>query len=74
MPNQTSTVVLPFPVENEPWFSRSRLIALFWIGAVITVVVMACVGYVGWDAEVCWKAIQTARHDSDPYAQGIAAL
>ncbi len=44
------------------------------MGAVLTLVVMASAGPVGWDAQVCWKAIQATHHDSDPYAEGIVAL
>ncbi|MGB8011741.1 MAG: hypothetical protein WCF68_09015 [Terriglobales bacterium] len=35
---------------------------------------MAGAGSVGWDAKVCWRAIQALHHDSDPYAEGIVAL
>ena len=43
------------------------------MGAVIAVVVMACVGPVGWDAKDFWKAIQTVHHGSDPYAEDLVA-
>jgi hypothetical protein len=67
-------VALSSPIQHAGWLSRPRLIALFWMGAVIALVVMARAGPVGWDAQVCWRAVQTIRHDSDPYAEGIVAL
>jgi hypothetical protein len=56
------------------WFSRPRLIALFWIAAVIALAAMAYTGAVGWDAKGYWKAVQSVHHNSDPYAEDIAAL
>ncbi len=44
------------------------------MGAVITLLVMASVGSLGWDAQGYWKAIQAVHHDSDPYAEDLAAL
>ncbi len=72
LPKQISAVALSSLIQQVRWFSRKRLIALFWFGAVITAVVMACVGPVGWDAQVYWKAIQVVRHGSDPYVKDIA--
>jgi hypothetical protein len=57
---------------NARWFSRNRLIILFWIAAVISVAVMATTGPAGWDARIYSKAIQYLRHGVDPYAAGIA--
>jgi len=53
-------------------FTR-RLLVFFWSGAVITIVVLAFIGPVGWDNQVYWKAIQCVHRDADPYAEGIAA-
>ena len=44
------------------------------MGAAITLVVMASVGSVGWDAQGYWKASQAVHHGSDPYAEDLAAL
>ena len=44
------------------------------MGAVITLVVMASAGSVGWDAQGYWKASQTVHHHADPYAEDLAAL
>ena len=56
------------------WFSRERLIALFWIAAVIALAAMAYTGAVGWDAKGYWKAVQSVHRNSDPYAEDIVAL
>ena len=44
------------------------------MGAVITLIVMACVGPFGWDVPPRWKAIQAVHHGSDPYAEELVAL
>ena len=74
MPRQTWTVALSSLIQHVRWFSRPRLIALFWMGAVITLIVMACVGPFGWDVPPRWKAIQAVHHGSDPYAEELVAL
>jgi hypothetical protein len=74
LPKQTSAVALSSLIQRVRWFSRPRLIALFWMGAVITLIVMASVGPVGWDVPPRWKAIQAVHHGSDPYAEEIVAL
>ena len=56
------------------WFSRPRLIALFWTAAVIALAAMVYTGAVGWDAKGYWKAVQSVQHNSDPYAEDIVAL
>jgi hypothetical protein len=56
------------------WCSRPRLIALFWMAAVLALAAMAYAGAVGWDARGYWKAVQSVQHDSDPYAEDIVAL
>jgi len=56
------------------WFSRGRLIALFWIGAITTIIVMSSLGPVGWDAQGYWKTSQIVHHHFDPYAQDLVAL
>ena len=56
------------------WFFRPRLIALFWIAAVLALAAMAYSGAVGWDAKGYWKAAQSVHHNSDPYAEDIVAL
>jgi len=56
------------------WFSRRRLIVLFWVAAAIALAAMAFVGAVGWDARGYWKAIQSVHRGSDPYAEDIVAL
>ena len=58
---------------NVRWVSRSRLIIIFWLAAIISLGVMAATGPAGWDAQISWKAIQYLRHGLDPYAAGIAA-
>ncbi len=57
---------------NLRWFSRSRLITLFWIAALVSIAIMATTGPAGWDARIYAKAIQYVRHGVDPYAAGIA--
>ncbi len=57
---------------NVRWFSRSRLVILFWIAAIVSMVIMATTGPAGWDARIYGKAIQYVRHGIDPYAAGIA--
>jgi hypothetical protein len=74
LPKQTSAVALSSLIQHVRWFPRPRLIALFWMGAVITLIVMACVGPVGWDIPPRWKAIQAVHRGSDPYAEEIVAL
>ncbi|HKN71810.1 MAG TPA: hypothetical protein VJX30_12305 [Terriglobales bacterium] len=74
MPRQTWAVALSSLIQHVRWFSRPRLIALFWMGAVITLIVMACVGPFGWDVPPRWKAIQAVHHGSDPYAEELVAL
>ncbi len=74
MATQTSTAALFSPIQHVRWFSRPRLIVWFWLGAILTVVVMAWTTPVGWDAQVCWRAVQSAHQASDPYAEGIATL
>src|SRR5208282_3447393 len=62
--------------QHSRWLSRSRLIALFWVGTVLALVLVAytdCNGPVGWDSMDYWKTIQDLRQDIDPYAKGIAA-
>jgi hypothetical protein len=61
-------------MEDTRGVSLRRLTILFWMGAILTVVVMAWATPVGWDAQVCWSAIQSVHHNSDPYAEGILAL
>jgi len=66
-------------IADEPfgfrgWFSRPRLVALFWIAGVIALAAMAYTGAVGWDARGYWKAVQSVHHNSDPYAEDIVAL
>ena len=56
------------------WFSRPRLIVLFWTAALIALAAMAYTGAVGWDAKGYWKAVQSVHHNSDPYAEDIVAL
>jgi len=57
------------------WFYRPRLIVLFfWMAAVVALAAMAYSGAVGWDAKGYWKAVQSVRHNSDPYAEDIVAL
>jgi hypothetical protein len=34
---------------------------------------MGVTGPAGWDAQNCWKAVQSVRQGGDPYAEGIAA-
>jgi hypothetical protein len=70
----TSAVFLPSPIEDVQWFSRQRLTILFWIGAFATIVVMASLGPVGWDAHGYWKTSQAVRDHFDPYAQDLVAL
>ncbi len=43
------------------------------MAAAVSVVVMDATGPAGWDAQNCWKAVQSVRHGGDPYAEGIAA-
>jgi hypothetical protein len=62
------------PIQNIGWFSRPQLIVLIWVAVAIAVVVMAHAAPNGQDAGVYWKAIQSLRHGSDPYAESIAAL
>lgn len=57
---------------NLRWFSRSRLVILFWIAAIVSIAIMAATGPAGWDAQIYAKAIQYMRHGVDPYAAGIA--
>ena len=56
------------------WFSRPRLIVLFWTAAVLALAAMAYAGAVGWDAKGYWKTVQSVQHDSDAYAEDIVAL
>lgn len=55
------------------WISRARLIALFWVGTVLGLSVMAYTGHVGWDSHDYQVTIQDLRQGIDPYAKGIAA-
>ena len=59
---------------SSRWFSRPRLIALFWTAAAIALAAMAYTGAVGWDAKGYWKAVQSVHRNSDPYAEDIVAL
>jgi len=70
----TTSLTLPSPIEYLQWFSRGRLIALFWIGAITTIIVMSSLGPVGWDAQGYWKTSQIVHHHFDPYAQDLVAL
>jgi hypothetical protein len=71
---QTSAVILFSPLQQASWLSRRRVIGLFWMGAVLTVVVLACVGPIGWDAHVLWKTIQAVHQHSDPFAEDRVIL
>ena len=69
------TLALAFqPVSSAQarWLTRERVIVLFWVAAITTVIVMANVGPAGWDARISWTAIQSVRQGADPYASGIA--
>lgn len=70
----TTSLTLSSPIEYVQWFSRRRIIVLFWLGAIATIVVMASLGPVGWDAQGYWKTSQVVRHHFDPYAQDLVAL
>lgn len=59
---------------SSRWFSRPRLIALFWTAAAIALSAMAYTGAVGWDAKGYWKAVQSVHRNSDPYAEDIVVL
>jgi hypothetical protein len=72
--NLTTSLTLPARIEYARWFSRGRLIALFWIGAITTIVVMLWLGPVGWDAQGYWKTSLIVHHHVDPYAQDLVAL
>jgi hypothetical protein len=54
------------------WITRSRVIAVLWIAAAITLLGMTLTGPVGWDAQTYWKAIEVVRHGGDAYAAGVA--
>lgn len=62
----------PFSPAKVRWFSRQRIIILFWIASIVSVAIMATTGPAGWDARIYAKAIQFLRHGVDPYAAGIA--
>lgn len=52
--------------------TRRCFIILFSTAAAAVVIVMAVIGPVGWDAQICRKTIQTVRQGADPYAAGMA--
>lgn len=54
-------------------FTLRKLAVLFWLGSSITIIVFAVTDRHWWDFDVYWKATQSIRHGSDPYADGIAA-
>ena len=54
-------------------FTARRLIALFWLASIITLVVMVVQGPAAWDASVYWTAIKSVHRGGDPYAEGITA-
>lgn len=68
MPGEITAVSRSSAIQDAGWLTRPRLIALFWLAAVIAVVVMARTGSVGWDSGGYWKTIQSVRQGSDPYA------
>jgi hypothetical protein len=53
-------------------FTRERLVLLFLVAAIAALIVMACAGPVGWDAQITWRALRSVRQGLDPYAAGIA--
>lgn len=75
---RTSAIaVAEYPdIQRPGWLTHSRLVALFWAGAVIALALMAFTGgtgHFGWDTYYPWHAIQDLRHGIDPYADSIAA-
>jgi hypothetical protein len=52
---------------------RTLFLCLFWLAAIITVIVMATLGPAGWDFNVYWRAAQDVSQGADPYSLGIAA-
>lgn len=68
MPGKITALSRSSAIQGGGWITRPRLIALFWLAAVITVVVLARTGPVGWDSRGYWKTIQSVRQGSDPYA------
>jgi hypothetical protein len=70
----TTSLTLAARTEYVRWFSRGRVIALFWIGAITTLIVMSLLGPVGWDAQGYWKTSQIVHHHFDPYTQDLVAL
>lgn len=63
----------PVSDAQARWLTRERVVVLFWLAAIATVIVMATTSPAGWDARNCLKAVQSLRHGGDPYAEGIAA-
>lgn len=74
MSKLTTSPTRPSPIEYVRGFPRGRAIALFWIGAITTIFVMAWLGPVGWDAQGYWKTSQIVHRHFDPYAQDLVAL
>lgn len=71
---RTLTLALqPVSGAQARWLTRERIVVLFWMAAIATVIVMVSSSPVGWDARNCSKAVQSLRHGGDPYAEGIAA-
>jgi len=52
---------------------RTVFLCLFWLAAIVTVLVMAALGPAAWDFDVYWRAAQAVSQGADPYSQGIAA-
>ncbi len=74
MPEQSTAVAQSSEIHPSRWFSRPKLIALFWVGTVIGLMAMAYTGHIGWDAQYSWNAIQELRRGADPYAESIIAV
>ena len=49
-----------------------RVVALFWIGSIISLVALASQDSPGWDTDVYWAAIKSVSRGGNPYAEGIA--
>ncbi len=58
--------------RESQWLSQERILLLFWMAALATVVAMGIGGSTGWDARICGKAIHSLRSGADPYAAGIS--
>jgi hypothetical protein len=71
----------PFASTDEPvvgsparWLTRERLIVFFWLAAIAAIIILGATGPIGWDAQGYWNTVRAVHHNSDPYANDLAAL